>query len=170
MTYPLTTRFLAILAVALIAGPLFAGTLDDAPFRVVLPNSDWKIDDSATQPMGDGVFLAATLGNAKESVKSVVIKIALDNASGSTLDKLCAGVLDALTDSAVTVLSQTDTTFLGYKAREFIFHRAQAGQTIHSEVIVFIAGKTGWAIDSLAPLEQKTEIEQSFTLYQKKPN
>ena len=56
---------------------LDAGTLDDAPFRVAVPSSEWKVEDSAAQAMGKDVFLAATLSNTNTLLKSVVIKALL---------------------------------------------------------------------------------------------
>jgi CRISPR-associated protein Cas1 len=45
-------KVLAVIMTMAMPCLLVAGTLDDAPFRVVVPNSDWKLDDSTAQPMG----------------------------------------------------------------------------------------------------------------------
>ena len=48
---------------------IWAGTLDDAPFRVVVPDNAWQLDDSTSQSMGKDVFLVATLTNKNSQLK-----------------------------------------------------------------------------------------------------
>ena len=66
--------FLSVVVAMLIPWLLCAGTLDDAPFRVVVPGSEWQIQDSTAQPMGKNVFLAAAISNTNTLLKSVVVK------------------------------------------------------------------------------------------------
>jgi hypothetical protein len=69
MQRSLLTFKLSALAAIVIVPRLFAGTLEDAPFRVVVPSSEWQIEDSTAQPMGKDVFLAATVSNTNTSLQ-----------------------------------------------------------------------------------------------------
>ena len=53
----------------LVSRVLCAGTLDDAPFRVVVPDNTWQLDDSTSHSMGKDVFLVATLTNKNSQLK-----------------------------------------------------------------------------------------------------
>ena len=145
---------------------LVAGTLDDAPFRVVVPNNDWKLDDSTAQPMGKDVFLVATAINAKAGLKSVVIKaVNLKESPDSALEGLCAGMRDTLSNPAVKKISDAETIFLGRKARKFTYEIAQGDRMVYNEAIVFIVQNIGWTIACVGRAEQKDEIKQLFAFY-----
>lgn len=145
---------------------LVAGTLDDAPFRVVVPNSDWKLDDSTAQPMGKDVFLVATAINAKIGLKSVVIKAAnLKESPDSALEGLCAGMRDTMSNPAVKKISEAETVFLGHNARKFAYEITQGDRTTYNEAIVFVAGKTGWTVACVGRADQKEEIKRAFAFY-----
>ena len=162
--------FALFLAVALL-GPrlLFAGTLDDAPFRVIVPSTGWQIDDATAQPMGGDVFLVATISNTNTLLKSVVIKSVLAKTSDSSLDDLCAGIKDTFANPAVRKISEASTVFLGYKARTFAYEVTQGGQTTYNVAIVFVADGKGWTIAFVGRPEQKDEIKKVIGFYQKKP-
>jgi len=156
-------------AITLLAAQLaIAGTLDDAPFRVVPASSGWTIDDSKAQPMGKDVFLVATLSNTNTMLKSVVIKTVLKKVSASSLEELCAGIRDSFSNPAVKNISEADTTFLDRKAKTFIFEINQGGQTTYSEATVFVADGKGWTVDCVGRPNQKDEIKKIFGFYQKK--
>lgn len=157
------------LVVALLSPRLLcAGTLDDAPFRVVLPGNDWQIEDSTAQPMGKDVFLVATIINTNTLLKSVVIKAVLKETSDSSLGELCAGMRDTMANPAVKKISEADTTFLGYKARTFTYQVTQGAQTTYNEATVFVVDSKGWTIACVGRPEQKDEIKKIINFYRKK--
>jgi hypothetical protein len=147
---------------------LCAGTLDDAPFRFVAPGPGWRIEDSTAQPMGQDVFLAASISNTNTLLKSVVIKTVLHKASDSSLDELCAGMRDSFANPAVKKISEAGTTFLGYKARTFAYQVTQGDQITYNEATVIVAGGKGWTIGCVGRLEQKDEIKKIISFYRKK--
>ena len=156
-------------AVALLgAHRSIAGTLEDAPFRIVAPGAGWQLAAATAQPMGNDVFLVATLSNTNTLLKSVVIKTVLAKASETSLDELCAGMNDSLANPAVKKIAEANTTFLGYKARKFTYLVTQGGQTTYNVAMVFVAGGTGWTIAGVGRSEQKDEIEKTLGFYQKK--
>lgn len=162
----MTKLLFVALAVINLPCALTTGTLDDAPFRVVIPNGDWKLDDSTTQPMGKDVFLVATAINAKVGLKSVVIKAAnLKESPDSALEKLCAGMRDTMSNPAVKKISEAETIFLGHKARKFAYEITQGDRTTYNEAIVFVAGKSGWTVACVGRTDQKEEIKQTFAFY-----
>jgi hypothetical protein len=161
----LPAAYLAILTPGLLGA---AGTLDDAPFRVVVDSPAWRIEDSTAQPMGKDVFLVATISNTNRSLKSVVIKTVLNKQSASALDELCSGVRDSFANPAVKKLSEIDTTFLGHKAKTFGYEITNGGQTTYNEATVFVAEGKGWTIAFVGPAIQKDEIKKIIGLYRKK--
>jgi len=168
MQRSLLTFKLAALAAIVIIPRLFAGTLDDAPFRVVVPGSEWQIEDSTAQPMGKDVFLAATVSNTNSSLKSVVIKTVLKKVSDSSLDELCAGIRDSFANPAVKKISEADTSFLGHKAKTFTYQITQGDQTTYNEATVFVAEGKGWTIACVGRPDQKDEIKKIIGFYRKK--
>jgi hypothetical protein len=157
------------LMVALFAPNLLrAGTLDDAPFRVVVPSTEWQIDDTTARPMGRDVYLVATISNTNSLLKSVVIKTILAKVTDSSLDELCAGINDAFANPALKKISEADATFLGYKARTFAYEVTQGGQTTYNVAIVFMADGRGWTIAFVGRANQKDEINTMAGFYQKK--
>jgi len=156
-------------AIALLAArPAAAGTLDAAPFRVVPASSEWTIDDAKAQPMGEDVFLVATVSNTRTMLKSVVFEAVLKEASASSLDELCAGMRDSFANPAVKKISEADAIFLGQKAKRFIYEVTQGGQTTYNEATVFIADGKGWTIACVGRSDQKDEIKKIIGFYQKK--
>jgi hypothetical protein len=152
----------------LIPSLLCAGTLDDAPFRVVVPDGGWQIDDSTAQPAGKDVFLAATISNTNTLLKSIVIETVLKKPSDSSLDELCAGMRDSFSNPAVKKISEADTKFLGHKAKVFTYQVTQGGQTTYNEATVFVANGKGWSIACIGRPGQKAEIKKILGFYQKK--
>jgi len=166
---PLRFSIKLSLAVALLIPQLvFAGTLDDAPFRIIIPSTGWQIDDSTAQPMGSDVFLVATISNTNTLLKSVVIKNVLAKVSNSSLDELCVGINDTFANPAVKKISEANTIFLGYKARRFSYEVTQGGQTTYNVAIIFVADGKGWTIACVGRPEQKDEIPKIIGFYQKK--
>lgn len=142
-----------------------AGALDTAPFRVVVPNDEWKIEDSTLRPMGNNVFLAAIVSNTNTLLKSVILKGVLKEASDTALDQVCAGINDSFSNKAVKKISEAEKMFLGHKAREFAYEVTQGGQTTYNETIVFVDGKIDWTIICSGGTDHKEEIHQIFTFY-----
>ncbi len=159
---------LSVVVTLLIPELAAAGTLDDAPFRVVVPNDKWQIEDATAQPMGKDVFLAATISHPDTQLKSVVIRAGLKKMTDSSLDNLCAGIRDSLANPVVKDLSETDTTFLGFKAKTFTYQVSQGGQVTYNESVVFVAAGNGWTITSVGRPDQKEQIKKVFGIYQKK--
>lgn len=141
------------------------GTLDDAPFYVVVPNYEWKIEDSKLRPMGNNVFLAAIVSNTNTLLKSVILKGVLKEASDSALDQMCAGINDSFANKGVKKISETGKMFLGRKAREFAYEVTQGGRTTYNEAIVFVDGKIDWTIFCSGSADHKEEIHKIFTFY-----
>ena len=155
---------LTLLAVRLAA----AGTLDNAPFRFVPAGSGWAIDDSTAKPMGQNVFLVATASNTNTMLKSVVIEADLKNPSASSLDELCKGMRDSLQNPAVKDISETDLTFLGQKAKRFVYEISGGGGTTYNEATVFVSKGKGWTIACVGRLDQKDEVKKIAGFYKKK--
>jgi hypothetical protein len=162
------TFTLSVIVAMVIPRLLCAGTLDDAPFRVVVPSSEWKVEDSTAQPMGKDVFLAATISNTNTLLKSVIIKTVLKKASDSSLDELCAGIRDSFVNPTMRKISEGDTTFLGHKARTFTYQVTQGDQTTYNEATVFVADGKGWTIACVGRPDQKNEIKKIISFYRKK--
>jgi hypothetical protein len=141
------------------------GTLADAPFRVVVPDDKWKIEDSTLRPMGNNVFLAAIVSNTNALLKSVILKGILKEASDTALDQMCAGINDSFSNNGAKKISESEKTFLGHKAREFAYEVTKGGQTTYNEAIVFVDGKIDWTIFCSGSTDHKTEIHQIFTFY-----
>src|SRR5664280_434129 len=137
-----------------------AGTLDNAPFRVVLPSKDWKLNDSTAQEMGKDVYLVASVTSTNTKSKSVIIKADSKESPASEFEGLCAGIRDSFSNPAVKKLSDEETTFLGYKARRFTY---EVNGNTYNEAVVFVAGNTGWTIASVGLLDKKDEIKNLFT-------
>jgi hypothetical protein len=142
-----------------------AGTLDDAPFRVVLPSVDWQIEDSTAQPMGKDVFLVATISNTNRHLKSVVIKTVLPKQTASSLDELCAGIRDTFSNPAVKEISETNVDFLSYHAKAFTYLVTQDSQNTYNQAIVFVVDGKGWTIAFVGRQEQKDEIKKIIGFY-----
>ena len=142
-----------------------AGTLDSAPFRIVLPGASWTLNDSTAQNMGKGVKLVASITSTNTQSKSIIIKTDIEGSPASPLEEICAGIRDQFSNPIVKKLSDEETTFLGYKARRFTY---EVNGTSYNEAIVFVAGNTGWTIACVGLLDQKTEIKNLLTFYQKK--
>jgi hypothetical protein len=165
--------FLFILVVVLIMPWLLcAGTLDDAPFHIVVPSSDWQIKETSAQPADKRVFIAASIVNTNTPNKrlaSIAIKYVLKETSASTLDDLCAGFREGLAGNQTTQISETETTFLGYKAKVFIYLKTISNVTVYNEVTIFIANGYGWSLCSVGPLEKKDEIKKIISIYRNNP-
>jgi hypothetical protein len=144
-----------------------AGTLANAPFKISLPNGDWKLTDSAVQDMGHNVFLVASITKTNSPLKSVIIKTTIDGPLASALDELSAGIRDSFANPALKKLSDEDAIFLGHKARRFTYEATQGNQTTYNEAVVFVVGNTGWTIAGVGLADQKSEVEKIFTFYQK---
>ena len=155
--------FLSFLATTLAV----AGTLDDAPFKVVLTNTHWKLDDSNAQDLSKGVFLVASIINPNTQSKSVIIKTVLEKPSATSLDELAAGIEDQFSNPIVKKLSDEPATFLGYKARHFVYLVNGAS---YNEAVVFVSGNKGWTIAVSGLLKQKVEIQELLSFYKNKTN
>lgn len=103
--------------------------------------------------MGKDVFLLATISNTNTLLKSVIIKTVLKKTSDSELDELCAGICDSFSNPAVKKISETNTTFLGHKARTFAYQITQGDQITYNEATVFVASGIGWTIACVGRLE-----------------
>ena len=164
-TFPLTLLTMALLA---IPRPMCAGTLDDAPFRIVVPNSDWQIDDSTAQPMGNGIVVVATFVNTNAGLKSVILKTGFKKRGASALDEFYEGMREGLTNSALKKPLEEATTIVGHKARRFTFQTIYEGEVIHREATLFVIDGNGWAIISIGRLEDQDETKKIIGFVQKK--
>jgi hypothetical protein len=144
-----------------------AGTLDNAPFKIVLPSGSWKLNDSTAQDIGKNVFLVASITSTNTQSKSVIVKTILDKPTASSLDELSDGIRDSFSNPIVKKLSDEPAMFLGFKARRFTY---EVNGTSYNEAIVFVAGNTGWTIMGSGLLDQKIQVENLFTFYQKANN
>ena len=153
--------------IATICLPSLAGTLDNAPFQIVAPGADWKLDDSVRQELAKDVFIVASLINEKKELKSVVISCPV-KPSASALDEVCSGIRESFSNPIVKKLSDQKTTFLGYKAQALAYEVTQAGQTTYNEARVFIVGNTAWTISFTGSSSQKDAIKQMLTFYRPK--
>ena len=118
--------------------------------------------------MGKDVFLAATISNTNTLLKSVVIKTVLKKTSASSLNELSAGIRDSFANPSVKKISETDATFLGHKAKKFVYQVTQGDQITYNEATVFVADGKGWTIACVGRPDQKDEIKKLITFYRKK--
>lgn len=146
---------------------LFAGSMDDAPFRLVLPVKEWQLDDNA-RFMGKDVAIVATVTHTNSGIRSVVVKTALRKVTPTALEDMSLGIRDSLENPAVKKISETNTNFLGYKAKLFVYEATQSGRTTYNETTIFVAGKLGWSIACVGPVNQKANIKRVIGFYQKK--
>lgn len=159
----------SLVIIAIMTGcSVMAGTLDDAPFKLSSPGESWNLSDSKAQDLGRGVSLVAMLTKTNSTMKSVVVKAVSDGSFVMSLDQLVAGMHDSLADPRIKNVTDTDTTFLGYKSRRFTYEMTQNDQTMYNEVVVFAIGNTGWTIANMGPISQKAEIKKIFDSYQKR--
>jgi len=142
-----------------------AGTLDNAPFRVVLPSNSWKLSDSTAQNIETNVFLVASITSTNTQSKSLILKTILH--TNSIPDEFFAGTRDTLSKLAVKRLSEEPTTFLGFKARRFTYETINGG---YNETVIFVTGNTYWSIMCVGLASKKTEVQNLFTFYQKANN
>jgi hypothetical protein len=141
-----------------------AGTLENAPFQIALPDGSWTLHDSTAKDMGKNVYLVASITSTNTQSKSI-IRSDIDPPSASALDDLCDGMRDQFSDPSVKKLYDAPATFLGYKARRFIF---EVNGSTYSEAIVFVTANTGWTIDCVGLFDQKTEVNRLLTFYRSK--
>jgi hypothetical protein len=154
-----------ILAVTFSVWAAIAGTLDNAPFRVILPDSSWTLDDSSAKDMGKSVYLVASITSTNTQSRSVVIRADIDPPSATALADLCDGIRDGFSNPALKKLYDQPTVFLGRKAQCFIY---EVNGSTYNETIVFVDGNTGWTIGCSGLLDQKAETAKLITFYQKK--
>ena len=167
---------LALILIATIITPftLLAGTLDNAPFIITLPSADWKLSDSTSQKINQDILLVATFVNNRSDLESHVCTtrcqpVPFNPFLPSTLDKLCADVnRDMLVKSAYKKISETDTTFVGIKAKALAYEWTQDGGAYYEQGVVFIVGNTGWIITFSGPAAQKEALKQMITFYRPK--
>ena len=159
---------LSLLVAFIMPQELLAGTLNDAPFRIIIPTTGWRLDDSKAQSIGGGAFLVATVSNTNTLLKSIVAKRVFKKVSESTLNEMCAGINDTFATPGVKKISEANTIFLGYKARKFAFEVTQAGQTTYNESIIFIADDHIWIVGCVGQPDQKDEFIKIISFYQKK--
>lgn len=144
-----------------------AGTLSDAPFHVVLPGADWKLDDSKTRPMGKAVSLVATINNQREHIRSFVLRETLQPPADKALDELSAGIRDSFTKRNVKKISESDAAFLGFPAKTFTYEVIREGQTNFNATTVFVAGESGWTIACVGRAGQSNEVQEALSFYQR---
>ena len=170
MKYPHFTLILTIIAAAAVTLPLRAGNLDNAPFQIIAPNGDWKLDEATSKQIAKDAFLVASLKNPKAQLISVVIRVGPFPPSASSLDNSCAGFRGSLKNPAVKMIADTEATYFGCKGRFFAYEATgQAGQTTYSETVMFNIGDTGWTVTSYGPSVQKEAVKQMITFFRNKP-
>jgi hypothetical protein len=144
-----------------------AGTLDSTPFRLALPNSDWKLDDAKMQSVSNGVYLVAYAGNDKTQLRTVIIKTELESGPASTLDGFATWIRTPLTNHQILV-TETNTTFVGQPARQFKYEMKAGKDLLYTETTIFITGTNGWTVAAIGPANQQDEIKQIWNFYQQK--
>ena len=161
------TKIVVLSLLAAIWGAMaaVAGTLDDAPFQVILPGDGWKLDDSTAQEMEKNVSIVASVTGTNTQSKSVVIKTDMRDVRKPSFDEFSAGIRDQLANPVIKKLSEEDISFLGFKAKRFTFEVTGAS---YNESIVFVAGTIGWTIMNTGPLDKKLEIKKLTAFYQQK--
>jgi hypothetical protein len=142
--------------------------LDDAPFRIVVPNHEWIVDDATAQPLGRDVFLVATITHTNTQAKSVIIKAIMERPSATALEDLSAGIRATFANPAVKKISETDTKFIGLKAKTFAYQIGEGAQATYNEATVFVDGNVSWTIACVGRPEQKEEVKKIISFYQKK--
>lgn len=162
--------FLGIIFTTAAATTGLTGTLDDAPFRVVVPGANWKLDESVMRSKGDGVYLVGVLTNSQTGVWLRVAKTEFAESTAKALNDVCTGVRDSfLSSPSVKPLADEEAVFLGYKARRFSFQNAHVSRPpTYEEAIIFAVGKTAWTVNAIGLLNQTNQVRQSFTLFQKR--
>ncbi len=161
---------LALAAVVLACSPLLAraGALDDAPFRVVVPDASWKVDAAAPKTMGQGVLLVATLSNPQARLKSFVLRETLQAPTNNALQELASGIRASFSKRKVQELAATDTPFLGFPAKNIAYEMAHGAQTNYNATTVFIADGAGWTITCIGFPEHSNEVQHIFSFYRPK--
>ena len=161
---------LLVAAAATMAGfSAMAGTLDHAPFKIVLP-AGWKLADTTAQNMGHDVYLLAAMTKTNSSLKSLVVKTIVNGSSPTAMNDLANGMRDSLANPIVTHLSDQTTVFLGFKARLFTYELTANHQSTYNEVVVFAVGNDGWTIAGAGQAGQQAEVQKIFTYYHKNGN
>jgi len=160
------TKLLLAASAILTGFSAVAGTLDHAPFKIVLP-AGWKLADTTAQKMGSDVYLMAAMGKTNSTLKSLVVKTVVDGSSPKALDDLANSMRTTLINPMVTHLSDQAVTFLGYRARRFAYVLSLNNQSTYNEVVVFAVGNDGWTIAGAGQAGQQKDVEQIFTYYQR---
>jgi hypothetical protein len=157
-------------AVVIAVAPLVAraGGLDDAPFRVKVPDGDWKVDAAAPKTMGQGVLLVATVSNPRTHLKSFVLRETLQPPSDKALEELGGGIRASFTKRNVKVVADTATPFLGHDAKNFAYEMVHGTQTNYNATTVFVAAGAGWTITCVGRPEQSNEVQRIFSFYRTK--
>jgi hypothetical protein len=140
------------------------GGLEEAPFRMIPESAGWQIEYS-NKAMGEDVFLVATASNTEKGVKSVVVKAIVKKPSGVALEELCKGMRDSFANPTVKKTADEEVTFLGFKARKFVYVITQGGRSTYNEAVVFVSEGKGWTIASSGPQEQEAEVKRAQGLY-----
>ena len=169
MKYPPIALILIITAALTL--PLRAGNLDKAPFQIIAPNADWKLDESTSTKIGKDVFFVATLSNPKTQLISKVLKAGPfpPSISASVFHDSCAGLRGSLNKPTVKIIADNEATFLGYKSRLFAYEAiGQARQLTYGETVLFIVDDTTWSITFSGPSDQKEAIKQMVTSFRKR--
>jgi hypothetical protein len=144
--------------------PLAAESSDSAPFRILVPSSDWKLD-STPRKLHENALITATFVKTNSLLRSLVIRYSLGGTSDSILAKLSAEMRQGLSGLAVKNASEQQTKFLNLKAARFTYEMAQKGRVEYYDAVAFAIDNTGWAIVCVGPPDQKNEVEKMFDFY-----
>jgi hypothetical protein len=141
-----------------------AGTLEEAPFKVVI-GADWEVEDSVAKPMGEEVFLLATLTHKKTGGKVVILKSRLKKTTKAAVEEFYAGFRDSLKDPRARNATEREGEFLGRKAKVFRNEIDHGGQTSYNESTIFIVEGNAWSIICMSATDHK-EAEDMLKIFQ----
>ena len=158
--------FASLLIVTIIPLPLCAELPADAPFQIVTPDTDWKLDP-ATKSLGPDRSVVAAIANEKNGVQVLVITGPIKPIP-TALSEISAGLRDSFTNPAVKLTTDEATTFLAYKAHRFTYEIKAQDRVVYGETMVFVLDSTGWVISASAPAAQKDAAQKAFSFFQPK--
>jgi hypothetical protein len=141
------TKSFLIVAVLLMfwAKNVFGGTLDGAPFRIALPNSEWVVDDSKAKDMGNKIKHLASITNTNSGTTIMVYATNIDT-NNNALSEVSSGFRDSISKPGITNISEKTTEFVGHKARLFSYERKHEDDLIHNVTVLFVVDSTAWSV------------------------
>ncbi|MGR8980186.1 MAG: tetratricopeptide repeat protein [Gammaproteobacteria bacterium] len=134
--------------------------LQEAPFIVNIPDDDWRYNE-----INDAQ--RASLVNEKLGLKSLILKAVVNESSKTALENFFKGYRSRLLESEhdLKIISESETKFLGYDAKNIVYEATQGNQIIHYEDIVLVDVHTIWVIACIGRPDQKDQIKRVFSFF-----